>query len=430
METQQDSAPVLDAIDEVTYWSIVWDQFKKNRIAYTAMWGTVGLVLLAVFAPALVLERPFYISYVDAGGQAVTEFPWFWGLFDRLLFENGVDIFFNILMIATPLMFVGGWVIVRMNKGRPAKSRGRAWRRYYGAWIVVLTVATVGVLTQPWSQPFVDYRNVYAQGVAQAQLAAVTGEGGDAVKAPSGLFPPIPQSFRKTDLTEVLVDVSWVHLLGTDNRGRDVFARMVYGTRIALTIGVVAVSIYMVIGIFLGALAGYFAGKVDVTVLRLIEIMRCFPTLLIIMTLVAFVDDPTIWHVMLIIGVVRWTGPARLVRGDFLKLRNEDFVAAAVASGIPEWRVIFRHVLPNALSPVLVNATFGVAACILIEATLSFLGLGDASAPSWGETLNIGRQTREFIMILAPGIAIFITVSLLNLVGEGLRDALDPKLRQ
>jgi peptide/nickel transport system permease protein len=128
--------------------------------------------------------------------------------------------------------------------------------------------------------------------------------------------------------------------------------------------------------------------------------------------------------------VVRWTGPARLVRGDFLKLRNEDFVAAAVASGIPEWRVIFRHVLPNALSPVLVNATFGVAACILIEATLSFLGLGDASAPSWGETLNIGRQTREFIMILAPGIAIFITVSLLNLVGEGLRDALDPKLRQ
>ena len=378
------------------------------------------------------LERPFYIGYTNAEGVKVTEFPWFWSLFDRLLFENGVDIFFNIVLVLSPLVVVTTFVVSRMVRGNPVKVRTKLWRRLFGSWAAVLLVATFAVSLNPWSHPFVDYRDIYAQGVARAELANVTGQdlGGDIDKIPSAVFPPVAQSFRNSELSEVLVDAGGNHILGTDNRGRDVFARMVYGTRIALTIGVVAVSIYLLIGIILGSLAGFLGGKVDMAVLRLIEIMRCFPTLLIIMTLVAFVDDPTIWHVMLIIGVVQWTGPARLVRGEFLKLRGEDFVAAAVASGIPQWRVIFRHVLPNALSPVLVNATFGVAVCILIEATLSFLGLGDASAPSWGETLNIGRQNQELVMILAPGIAIFVTVSLLNLVGEGLRDALDPKLRR
>jgi peptide/nickel transport system permease protein len=428
VDTQQDGAVEIDAIDEVTYWSIVWGQFKKNKIAYGGFWSTIGLVALAIYAPLLVLERPFYISYTNAEGAAVTEYPWFWSLFDRLLFENGVDIFFNILMVVSPLALLTGFVIARMAKGNPVKIRSRLWRRYVGSWVAILVITTVVVSLNPWSHPFMDYRDIYAQGVAQTELSKVTGIKAD--KIPSAIFPPVAQSFRNAELSEVLVDAGGDHLLGTDNRGRDVFARMIYGTRIALTIGVVAVSIYLFIGVILGALAGFFAGKVDMAVLRLIEIMRCFPTLLLIMTLVAFVDDPTIWHVMLIIGIVRWTGPARLVRGEFLKLRGEDFVAAAVASGVPQWRVIFRHVLPNALSPVLVNATFGVAVCILIEATLSFLGLGDASAPSWGETLNIGRQNSELIMILAPGIAIFITVSLLNLVGEGLRDALDPKLRR
>ncbi len=428
MDSQQDGGVPIDAIDEVTYWSIVWGQFKKNKLAYGGFWATIGLVALAIYAPVIVLERPFYISYANAEGVSVTEFPWFWSLFDRLLFENGIDVFFNILLVASPLAILSGFVIARMAKGNPVKIRSKLWRRLVGTWLVLLVVVTVVVSLNPSSYPFVDYRDIYAQGVAQSELAKVTGK--EATQIPSAIFPPVAQSFRNAELSEVLVDAGGNHLLGTDNRGRDVFARMIYGTRIALTIGVVAVSIYLFIGVILGALAGFFAGKVDMAVLRLIEIMRCFPTLLLIMTLVAFVDDPTIWHVMLIIGVVRWTGPARLVRGEFLKLRGEDFVAAAVASGVPQWRVIFRHVLPNALSPVLVNATFGVAVCILIEATLSFLGLGDASAPSWGETLNIGKQNGELIMILAPGFAIFITVSLLNLVGEGLRDALDPKLRR
>ena len=425
---QEDKKTQVDPADEITYWSIVWGQFKKNRIAYGSMWGMLAVTLMAIFAPVFVLERPFYISYTNAEGEAVTEFPWFWSLFDRLLFENGVDIFFNIVMLLTPFLIGSAWWLARTNKRRAVRVRSVLWKRWIIAWGLVFAISTIAVLANPWSHPYVDYRDIYAQGVVKTQLAEING--GDAVSAPSALFPMIPQSFRKTELTEVLVDAGSDHLLGTDNRGRDVFARMVYGTRIALTIGVVAVAIYMFIGIIMGALAGYFGGKVDLVVLRLIEIMRCFPTLLIIMTLVAFINDPTIWHVMLIIGLIRWTGPARLVRGDFLKLRNEDFVASAVASGLSQPRVIFRHVLPNALGPVLVNASFGVAACILIEATLSFLGLGDASAPSWGETLNIGRQNREFLMIMAPGLAIFAIVSLLNLMGEGLRDALDPKLRR
>ena len=154
------------------------------------------------------------------------------------------------------------------------------------------------------------------------------------------------------------------------------------------------------------------------------------PSLFVILTLLAFVEKPSIFHIMAVIGCLRWTGVSRLVRGEFLRLRNLDFVNAAIALGYPKPRIIFQHILPNALGPVLVNATFGVAAAILTESTLSFLGLGDASVPSWGQTLSEGYATSAWHLILAPGIAIFITVSLLNLVGEGIRDALDPKMRK
>ena len=165
-------------------------------------------------------------------------------------------------------------------------------------------------------------------------------------------------------------------------------------------------------------------------ILRAIEVMISIPSIFLILALAAFVENRSIFHIMLIISAVAWTQTARLVRGEFLRLRNLDFVMAARAAGYREATIIFQEILPNALGPVLVNAAFGVASAILVESTISFLGLGDITVPSWGQILNAGRTTGIWPLILAPGLAIFTTVSLLNLVGEGVRDAMDPKLRR
>ena len=246
----------------------------------------------------------------------------------------------------------------------------------------------------------------------------------------TAVFPLLKYMHDESEPAVSVAPPSWTHWLGTDKEGRDVFTRMIYGTRISMSIGVVAVSIYVLIGILLGSTAGYFGGAVDLWITRLIEIMLCFPSFFLILTVVSFIEKKTIFHIMLIIGLTRWTGVARLVRAEFLKLRNMDYVQAAIALGLNRTRIMFGHVLPNAMAPVLVSATFGIAAAILTESSLSFLGLGDPSAPSWGEMLNVGRVEGKLWLILSPGIAIFFVVSVFNLVGEALRDALDPRLRK
>jgi len=439
----EDTQEVVDPDDEISYWSIVWGQFKKNKVAYWGMWAIVGIVLLAIYAPVLALDYPFYITYADPTGGTVTEFPWFSRLlFDRNLFENTVDIFFNLVLALSPLMAVTGLVLWKVMGTRRRKIRMAFYQRAIWAWSGITLACLVTLMVLESSQPYNNYVEIQTGSQLEAEVEIIAmsfaNDGKvDPVKAAelrshvaTSIFPLVPQSFRTSNLSEVESKISRKHLLGTDNRGRDVFARMVYGTRISLTIGAIAVSIYIVIGIILGAVGGYFRGWVDSLVLRMVEVMLCFPSFILILTLVAFIDKPSIFHVMIIIGLTRWTGPARLVRGEFLKLGGQDFVAAAIASGIPQSRVIFRHVLPNALSPVLVNATFGVASAILLESGLAFLGVGDPSAASWGEILNIGRQTSNMALILFPGLAIFATVSLFNLVGEGIRDALDPKMRK
>jgi peptide/nickel transport system permease protein len=243
------------------------------------------------------------------------------------------------------------------------------------------------------------------------------------------VFPLRPFSYRATDPARSVRPPDRTHWLGTDKEGRDVFARMVYGTRISLAVGVVAVSLYVAIGVVLGALAGWFGGRVDLVISRAIEVMICLPTFFLILALVALVQERSIFHVMAIIGVTSWTGVARLVRAEFLRQRDLDYVQAAVALGVSTRRILFVHMLPNALGPVLVSATFGVASAILVESSLAFLGLGDVSVASWGETLNAGRLEGKAWLVLVPGFAIFFVVSAFNLVGEGLRDALDPKLR-
>jgi peptide/nickel transport system permease protein len=225
---------------------------------------------------------------------------------------------------------------------------------------------------------------------------------------------------------------SFAYPLGTDDLGRDVLARILYGARISLLVGFVAVGIATSIGIVLGALSGYYGGWVDGLTMRFVDIMLCFPSFFLILAVIAFLE-PSIWNIMIIIGLTGWMGVARLVRAEFLSLRERDFVVAARALGASDSRLIFRHILPNALSPILVSATLGVAGAILTESALSFLGIGvQPPTPSWGNMLIAGKQTLGTAWWLSafPGLAILVTVLGYNLLGEGIRDALDPRLKE
>ncbi len=246
------------------------------------------------------------------------------------------------------------------------------------------------------------------------------------------IFPVVPYSPTEYDLMSVLQPPGRSHWLGTDDRGRDVLSRMIWGSRVSLSVGFIAVGIYVLIGIFLGAMAGYYGGGLDAGLSRLIEVMICFPTFFLIITIIAFLP-PSIYNIMIAIGFTGWTGVARLIRGEFLKIRQSAYVEAEKALGAKDLRIIFRHILPNALAPTLVVATFGVADAILIESALSFLGFGvPPPTASWGELLSQSRSYIDFAWWLAsfPGIAIFITVTIYNLVGEGIRDAIDPRLKE
>lgn len=234
------------------------------------------------------------------------------------------------------------------------------------------------------------------------------------------------------DVSKSLMPPSWEHPLGTDDLGREVLVRLLYGARISLLVGFVAVGISTLIGIICGALAGYYGGWIDAVLMRFVDIMLCFPAFFLILAVIAFLD-PSIWNIMIVIGLTSWMGVARLVRAEFLSLRQRDFVLAAQALGASDRRLIFRHVLPNAMSPVLVSATLGVAGAILTESALSFLGIGvQPPTPSWGNMLIIGKQTlgSAWWLSVFPGLAILITVLGYNLLGEGIRDALDPRIKE
>lgn len=241
-----------------------------------------------------------------------------------------------------------------------------------------------------------------------------------------------PYSPYAYNLAETLQAPSWAHWLGTDDQGRDVLSRMLYGCRISMSVGFVAVSLYVLIGILVGGVAGYFGGWLDVVISRLIEVVICFPVFFLILTVLAFLR-PSIYNIMIVIGLTSWTGIARLVRGEFLKYRQQEYVQAAQVVGGGALRIMFRHILPNSLAPVLVSATFGVAGAILIESSLSFLGFGvEPPTPSWGDILSQSRDYLDIAWWLTffPGFAIFMTITAFNLFGEGLRDAIDPRLQQ
>lgn len=394
-----------------TYVQLAWQRLVRQPVAVAALWIVAALLAVGIGAPLLACNQPLY--WRDASGIS---FPLVRGLFNRLLFESAVDLLFNLLLVLSP-----GWALLRWL---PWARWGLA--RFQQGALRALPAAALLAFLAMTPRSFLGHDNplFFSEAIRDYSAEARANPNTQA------LFALRPFGYRDTDPQENLKPPSAVHWLGTDTEGRDVFSRIVYGARTSLTIGIVAVSIYVSIGIALGATAGFFGGKLDLLISRLIEVMICIPSFFLILTIAALIEERSIFHVMLIIGATSWTSVARLVRAEFLKNRHLEYVQAAIALGIPRWRIMFRHILPNAISPVLVSATFGVASAILVESSLAFLGVGDASVASWGETLNAGRIQGKLWLALAPGAAIFVVVSVFNLLGEGLRDALDPKLDQ
>nr|MBL8456604.1 ABC transporter permease [Zoogloeaceae bacterium] len=350
------------------------------------------LVLIATFAPLLANTHPLYMV-VD--GQASSP---------ALARLEALD-----------WLWMGGFGLALVLRLVPGPFVQRL-----GLWLLGLagTAALAYGLAAPQTLTVYErYRELEAAGRIEALVRA-----------------PIPYSpkdylrdFGDTGIEAPLAAGGRTHWLGTEENGADVASRMIHATRVALGIGFIATGIAIVIGIVVGGLMGYFSGIVDMIGMRLVEIFEAIPTLFLLLTFVAFFGR-SIYMMMVIIGITSWSGYARFVRAEFLKLRDQDFVQAAVACGLPLPSILFRHMLPNGLAPLLVAASFGVASAILAEATLSFLGLGLVDDPSWGQMLNQAVQSSSFNWWLAvfPGGAIFLTVFAYNLVGEALRDAVDP----
>ena len=259
----------------------------------------------------------------------------------------------------------------------------------------------------------------------EAALLAITDHPDDWV-----LLPPIPYNRNQTKTWGTinrLSPPSTTHLLGTDDKGRDVAARMIHATRSALMVGLGSVSLYLLFAIFLGAVAGYFGGLADRMALRLIETMTSFPTFFLILAIQGIIGATGFWQLILVIGLTRWTDIARLTRAEVLRVVNEEYVLAARALGLTNIRILTKHVLPAAIGPVVVAATFGIADAILIESTLSFLGFGiPSNIPSWGQLLTDAfYNDGAYWLAFFPGTLLFLTLISINLSGEGLREAMD-----
>jgi len=374
----------------------LWEDAFRNTIANSGARVAIAwiflLALFAVFAPLLANTEPMLVK-IDGRWSS-----------PMLRHFTPTD--------ATLLVLAASVIVALCLRRIDIRSR-------------VLGVLAVVVITIPLAVIFVrppetvdweEYRDLDHRGKIEWKLMAP--------------LPYSPNDFLRDQPDAMLNPPSRTHPLGTEVNGGDILSRMIYACRIAISIGIISVGISVAIGIIIGGLMGYFVGAVDLFGMRLIEIFEAIPTLFLLVTFVAFWGR-NLYIMMAIIGVTGWTGDARYIRAEFLRLRKQDFVQAAVAGGLPLRSVLFRHLLPNGISPVLVSATFGLASALLAESTLSFLGIGLIEEPSWGALLNqalsVGGSFVWWIAVF-PGLAIFLTVFAYNLLGEALRDALDPKL--
>jgi peptide/nickel transport system permease protein len=379
-------------------------QRPRQSYVVSVVYGTVGragakvgliwigiIAFCAIFSPLLANSHPLWMMSVSS---------------PLLRYLTPTD-------VAIPLVTVLAVVLLFLRRLTP----GMRWLVFFAATAIIIGLC-IWLVRPPLTVVYDQYRQMHAQGAIKS-----------AVYAP---IPYSPTDRQRDQPQKRLIAPSGAHWLGTDENGADVASRMIHACRIALAVGFIATSIAMAIGLILGGLMGYFSGVVDLIGMRLVEIFEAIPQLFLLLTFVAFFPR-NLYIMMAIIGFTSWPGYTRFIRAEFLKLRQQDFVQAAKACGLPLRSIIFRHMLPNGVAPALVTASFGVAAAILTESFLSFLGLGLVDEPSWGQMLSQAISPAggfSWWIATFPGLAIFLTVFAYNLIGEALRDAIDPHLKK
>jgi len=369
MSGKTERAPAATPVRDQSFRAQVWRRFKKHRSGMGGLVMVIVLMFTALLAPLIANDRPIVAKYQDSW-----HFPAFTTYVDVWVPWQG-------MRFSLKSMQVGGSFPLSDHY---AVLEGQTWKE-----------VSEDLELAVW--PVIKYH--------------------------PNQFDPDEIKLKPSDSSD--------HVLGTDDLGRDVLSRMLHGTVVAMLVGLFSQSIAGTIGITLGLIAGYLGGWVDLVISRFTEVVMCFPTFFLIIAVIAFLP-PSIMNIMIVLGLVGWTGIFRLIRGEVLRTRSLDFVAAAKSLAIPQWRIMFRHILPNAISPIFVALAFGVARAVLAETSLSFLGFGDPSVPSWGEIVQQGRfyiSQGLWHLTVYPGLAIFVTLTAFNLFGQGLRDALDPKLR-
>jgi peptide/nickel transport system permease protein len=373
-------------------WRRVWHQVLRRWGARVGIVWIAIIAFFAVFAPLLANSHPLLMRAADGTISS-----------PMLRHLTPAD-------VAIPIMAIAAILWLRFGPSH------KAWR--WGLLIAFCSL-TIGLCMKYIAPPRAIVYSQYRQLAAEGHIDWA-------------VYAPIPYSptDRLGDQPTLLHPLapSTEHLLGTEPNGADILSRMLHASRIAIAVGFIATGIAMVIGIVVGGIMGYFSGFIDLIGMRFVEVFAAIPVFFLLLTFVAFFPR-NLYIMMVIIGLTGWVGYARFIRAEFLKLRQQDFVQAARACGLPLWSILFRHMLPNGIAPVLVAASFGVASAILYESTLSFLGLGLVDEPSWGQLLNQATSSGggfHWWLATFPGIAIFLTVFAFNLIGEALRDAIDP----
>ncbi len=477
------------------YWSIVLRQFRRNRLGLAGLAVILFMFTVAVFAPFLAESKPLKLTHANpedkpcrvcrklGDDSRVLKLKDGRELEGKILKSTPEEVLFSsgsgeqrfpraeieqILILPRSHGPVTTWPLLRALRMKDYlllsayltillsapllwlfRRRGRTRMRALGLallWLspilVPLYVFTLVHESEVHRLDRVDFKRLEERYLTPEDSVTWTPIPFSPYEIDKGVMPyskPYPHRFGENDehiakinrLGDGWKERAQRHILGTDNNRRDVLAILIHASRVSLSVGFVSVSIYVTVGIIMGALAGFFGGVTDSIIMRIIEVIICFPILFLIITILALVP-PSIYWVMLAIAIVGWTTVARLIRAEFLKLRQNDFVASARALGASSARIIFRHVLPNAISPVFVSATFGIAGAILMESALSFLGIGvPPEEATWGNVLRIGREVvrTDWWLALWAGLAIFVTVTSFNLIGESLRDAMDPRLK-